>query len=56
MMVYIKNIKNETLIIWGDKDTSYNFDQVDFQESLPIHLVVILTNFNNKSIKIVDSL
>ena len=25
----IKNIKNETLIIWGDKDTSYNFDQVD---------------------------
>jgi pimeloyl-ACP methyl ester carboxylesterase len=26
---YLKNIKNETLIIWGDKDTSYNFDQVD---------------------------
>ena len=25
----LKNIKNETLIIWGDKDTSYNFDQVD---------------------------
>ena len=25
----IKNIKNDTLIIWGDKDTSYNFDQVD---------------------------
>jgi len=24
----LKNIKNETLIIWGDKDTSYNFDQV----------------------------
>ena len=23
------NIKNETLIVWGDKDTSYNFDQVD---------------------------
>ena len=26
---YLKNIKNETLIIWGDKDTSYNFDQVN---------------------------
>ena len=25
----LKNIKNETLIIWGDKDTSYNFEQVD---------------------------
>ena len=25
----LKNIKNETLIIWGDKDTSYNFDQVN---------------------------
>ena len=25
----LKNIKNKTLIIWGDKDTSYNFDQVE---------------------------
>jgi len=25
----LKNIKNETLIVWGNKDTSYNFDQVD---------------------------
>ena len=25
----LKNIENETLIIWGDKDISYNFDQVD---------------------------
>ena len=25
----LKNIKNDTLIIWGDKDTSYNFEQVD---------------------------
>jgi len=24
----LKNIKNETLIIWGDHDKSYNFDQV----------------------------
>ena len=21
--------RNETLIVWGDKDTSYNFEQVD---------------------------
>ena len=25
----LKNIKQNTLIIWGDKDVSYNFDQVD---------------------------
>ena len=24
----LKNINNETLIIWGDKDTAYNYDQV----------------------------
>ena len=26
----LKNIKTKTLIIWGDLDKSYNFDQVDF--------------------------
>ena len=26
---YLKIIKNQTLIVWGDRDTSYNFDQVD---------------------------
>jgi len=25
----LKNINNETLIIWGDKDISYNFEQVE---------------------------
>ena len=25
----LKNIKNQTLIVWGDKDKSYNFEQVD---------------------------
>ena len=25
----LKNIKNFTMIIWGDKDKAYNFDQVD---------------------------
>ena len=24
----LKKIKNKTLIIWGDKDKSYNFEQV----------------------------
>ena len=28
-MLILKNIKNQTLIIWGDKDVSYNFEQVD---------------------------
>jgi pimeloyl-ACP methyl ester carboxylesterase len=26
---HLKNIKNKTLIVWGGKDTSYNFEQVD---------------------------
>ena len=25
----LKNINNQTLIIWGDKDKAYNFNQVD---------------------------
>ena len=25
----LKNIKNDTLIVWGNKDTSYNLDQVE---------------------------
>ena len=25
----LNNIKNETLIIWGDKDASYNFEQIE---------------------------
>lgn len=25
----LRNINNETLIVWGNKDTSYNFEQVD---------------------------
>jgi len=28
----LKNIKNETLIIWGDQDKSYNFEQVQALE------------------------
>ena len=25
----LQNIKSETLIVWGDKDKSYNFNQVE---------------------------
>jgi len=28
----LKNIKNETLIIWGDQDKSYNFEQAQALE------------------------
>ena len=32
----LANIKNETLIIWGDKDTAYNFEQVNIlNKNLP---------------------
>ena len=39
---YLKNIKNKTLIVWGDKDTSYNFEQVD----------TLRKNIKNSSLKI----
>ena len=39
----LKNIKNETLIVWGDKDTSYNFDQVD----------TLNKNINNSRLEII---
>ena len=38
----LKNIKNETLIIWGDKDKSYSFDQVD----------ILNKNIQNSELKI----
>jgi 2-hydroxy-6-oxonona-2,4-dienedioate hydrolase len=25
----LKNIKDETLIVWGDQDKAYNFNQVE---------------------------
>ncbi len=41
----LKNIKNDTLIVWGDKDTSYNFDQVD----------TLNKNINNSSLEIFEN-
>ena len=32
----LKNIKNETLIVWGDQDKAYNFNQVkDLNDNIP---------------------
>ncbi|MDA8593357.1 alpha/beta hydrolase [Candidatus Pelagibacter bacterium] len=41
----LKNIKNKTLVVWGDKDTSYNFDQVD----------TINNNITNSRIEIIKN-
>ena len=40
----LKNIKNETLIIWGDQDKAYNFDQVE----------TLKENITNSDLRIVD--
>tara|TARA_B100001250_G_C19662270_1_gene727651 strand:- start:58 stop:810 length:753 start_codon:yes stop_codon:yes gene_type:complete len=40
----LKNIKNQTLIIWGDKDVSYNFKQVE----------TLHKNIKNSQIKIFE--
>ena len=40
----LKNIKNETLIIWGNKDKAYNFNQVE----------ILKNNISNSDLKIID--
>ena len=40
----LKNIKNETLIIWGNQDKAYNFDQVE----------TLKNNIPNSDLKIID--
>ena len=38
----LKNIHNETLIIWGDKDISYNFEQVEIlNKNIPNSSLII---------------
>jgi len=39
----LKNIKNETLIVWGDQDKAYNFDQVE----------TLIDNIPNSYLKII---
>ena len=39
----LKSIKNETLIIWGDQDTAYNFNQVEtLNDNIPNSDLVII--------------
>jgi len=39
----LKNIKNETLIIWGDQDRAYNFNQVEtLSDNIPNSDLVII--------------
>jgi pimeloyl-ACP methyl ester carboxylesterase len=40
----LKNIKNETLIIWGNQDKAYNFNQVE----------TLNNNIPNSNLKIID--
>ena len=40
----LKNIKNETLIVWGDQDKAYNFDQVE----------TLSNNIPNNNLKIIN--
>jgi len=41
----LRNIKNETLIVWGDKDKAYNFDQVE----------TLSNNIPNSSLRIIKN-
>ena len=41
----LRNIKNETLIVWGDKDKAYNFNQVE----------ALSNNIPNSSLRIIKN-
>jgi len=43
-LVNLKNIKNETLIIWGKQDKAYNYNQVE----------ILNNNITNSELKIVE--
>ena len=40
----LKNIRNETLIVWGDQDKAYNFNQVE----------TLINNIPNSNLKIIN--
>ena len=42
-VINLKNIKNETLIVWGDQDKAYNFNQVE----------TLNENISNSDLKII---
>jgi len=39
----LKNIKDETLIVWGDQDKAYNFNQIE----------ILNDNITNSNLKII---
>ena len=44
----LKNIKNSTLIIWGNQDKAYNFDQVDIlNKNIPDSDIVIFKGISH---------
>ena len=41
----LKNIKNKTLIVWGDKDKSYNLEQIKtLEKNIPNSSLVVFNN------------
>ena len=41
----LKNIKNKTLIVWGDKDKSYNLEQIKtLEKNIPNSSLIIFNN------------
>ena len=41
----LKNIKNKTLIVWGDKDKSYNLEQVKtLEKNIPNSSLIVFNN------------
>jgi Predicted hydrolases or acyltransferases (alpha/beta hydrolase superfamily) len=46
----LNKILNETLIIWGDKDTSYNFEQIDtLKKNIPNSKLVIINGCSHNA-------
>ena len=42
----LKNIKNKTLIVWGDKDKSYNLEQIKtLEKNIPNSSLIIFNSF-----------
>ena len=41
----LKNIKNKTLIVWGDKDKSYNLEQIKtLEKNIPNSSLIVFNN------------
>ena len=64
----MKNIKNETLIVWGDQDKSYNIKEIELLKKNILNSSIIIfkgcahnvhlekvEKFNNKIIEFLNS-